>query len=271
MNAVTGIVEESAPMDVTNLLGEWENVNVSPDYLASLQIRETEGGRLQLRIPDPMSAQGDCMGEFDAIPFAARESAAAGGFLADFRRAGAHTMIAANEKLGVLVLQSYTHFEKENGRRNRLTREFYRRKQNAGSHAKEEMPESGVGHDDLKQQTRHEDFALLAGLWRNTSSDTAWAKELSINLHDDQQSADVVLQNPGSKPSKALAKLYEFDSNEMGFSTQLNAEALESTYVAYSNKGLIVLSGYHYLKADERKLRLMSREFYYAERNLDRE
>lgn len=108
------------------LLGRWINVNPATDCLARVDVEAAEGG-LRLRAygsgdPEPID-----WGETTATPYAAGSSAAAGGFLARYALGAVETWLVANQKLGILVIQSYTSFHDGSGRRAYFAREFFRR------------------------------------------------------------------------------------------------------------------------------------------------
>jgi hypothetical protein len=112
--------------DLGPLLGRWVNVNPATDHLVRLDV-EAAGAGLRLRAygsgdPEPVD-----WGETTAAPYAAGSAAAAGGFLARYALGAVETWLVANQKLGILVIQSYTSFHDGSGRRAYFAREFFRR------------------------------------------------------------------------------------------------------------------------------------------------
>ena len=112
--------------DLRPLLGRWINVNPATDCLVRVDV-EAVGARLRLHAygsgdPEPID-----WGETEGTPYAAGSSAAAGGFLARYALGAVETWLVANQKLGILVIQSYTSFHGGSGRRAYFAREFFRR------------------------------------------------------------------------------------------------------------------------------------------------
>ena len=70
-------------------------------------------------------------------------------------------------------------------------------------------------------------------------------------------------QGRGDRSEQIPVAPFVFDSNEVGFTTRSASDDRVSAYAAYSNKGLIVMSGFHELGASDHHQRIMSREFYY--------
>lgn len=112
--------------DVSSLLGRWVNVHPRTDYIVRLTV-ESRGDGLVLRIQGAGDAGPVEWGEVAATPYVAGRKRQAGGFHAAFEPEGLRTWLAANEKLGILVIQSYTSFTDGSGRLAHFAREFFRR------------------------------------------------------------------------------------------------------------------------------------------------
>jgi len=112
--------------DLRPLLGRWINVNPATDYLVRLDV-EAAGEALRLRVYGSGSPEPVDWGEAAAVPYAAGGAEEAGGFHARYALGPVETHLAANQKLGILVIQSYTSFQDGSGRRAHFAREFFRR------------------------------------------------------------------------------------------------------------------------------------------------
>jgi hypothetical protein len=108
------------------LLGSWINVNPATDHLVRVDV-EAAGAGLRLRVYGSGSPEPVDWGETAATPYAAGDAVEAGGFLARYALGAVETSLAANQKLGILVIQSYTSFHDGSGRRAYFAREFFRR------------------------------------------------------------------------------------------------------------------------------------------------
>ena len=260
--------ETDMAINAAGMLGEWKNVNADVDYISRLNIATPGDGRLSLQLFDARTARGELLGEFEARAFKAPQSPQAVGFYAECEVADMKTTIAANAKLGVLVLQSYTEFNDGSGRQNILTREFYRREQalELVDPDRESAPTDQVRAANrpgvFKANPRQEDFAFLRGRWVNTYAETSWATALTVS-NETGWSMGMSFQGRGDRSEQIPVVPFVFDSNEVGFTTRSSSDDRVSAYAAYSNKGLIVMSGFHDLGASDHHQRIMSREFYY--------
>jgi hypothetical protein len=114
------------PVDVSPLVGDWINVNPGTDYLVRLEAAES-GGVLRIRAHGSGPSGSIDWGEVEATPYVAGSGLEAGGFHARYDFGAAETCMAANQKLGILVIQSYTSFRDGSGRPAHFAREFFRR------------------------------------------------------------------------------------------------------------------------------------------------
>ena len=112
--------------DLSPLLGTWLNTNPVTDHICRMVILE-RGGRLIIHaygadLPEPID-----WGEIEATPYTSGKSLEAGGFHAAYDFGEIETHLASNQKLGILVIQSYTSFKDGSGRQSYFTREFFHR------------------------------------------------------------------------------------------------------------------------------------------------
>lgn len=111
----------NAAPDVSPLLGTWVNTDPRSDYISKLTVAE-RNGRIYVRAYGTNSSEPIDWGEIEATPYGTHEAI---GFHARYDFGGIETCIAANQKLGILVIQSYISFRDTSDRVNRFAREFF--------------------------------------------------------------------------------------------------------------------------------------------------
>jgi len=114
-----------APLDLAPLLGDWINTNADTRYFSSVCLREHDGTLIFQGFgssdgPDPID-----WGQVTARPYAGGAALQAGGFYARYDKQDTH--LVANQKLGILVIQSYTGYADGSGRAPHFAREFFHR------------------------------------------------------------------------------------------------------------------------------------------------
>jgi len=114
------------PLNLSPLVGNWVNTEPNTSYLVRVILTEQDG-RLAFRgyganEPGPID-----WGEVEAVPYAAGTSLMAGGFHSFYNLDGIETHLVANQKLGILVIQSYTRYLDGSGRTSHFGREFFHR------------------------------------------------------------------------------------------------------------------------------------------------
>lgn len=114
------------PLDLSPLVGDWVNTKPDSSYLVRVVLTQQDN-RLVFRAyganePDPID-----WGEIEAVPYTTGTSLMAGGFHAFYNLHGVETHLVANQKLGILVIQSYTRYLDGSGRTSHFAREFFHR------------------------------------------------------------------------------------------------------------------------------------------------
>lgn len=113
-------------LDLTPLLGTWQNADQGESGGTLQLILREQGGTLRLRgagtgAPEPVD-----WGEIDTVVFAANaDSHRAWAFTATYEFEHLRTTIFAYEKHGVLVATTYNAFRDPGGRADYFTREFF--------------------------------------------------------------------------------------------------------------------------------------------------
>ena len=226
-------------LELTKLLGIWVNANQEVDFIEGFKLGLNDRGDLQLRGLSVFRHSASTQLCLDVHPVAGPGSKLAAGFYS-CRQSG--LILAANEKNGVLVLQSY---RQEDGL---LTREFYYRYLGRLTGETVSLP----GHIPLKlspaggqireNDASMENFHALTGCWHNTNSETPWMKAFSVAKHDPAWMLEVYGEFQGiAWPPMALTP-YHFDSREIGFSACCQLGEVMALFCAYSNKGLMVVT-----------------------------
>lgn len=113
-----------AAADLSPLVGDWSNTRSDTDHLTEIVVRERDG-TLVVRAYAAASPGPIDWGEVEATAYVASGTTEAAGFRATYGGGAGRTELAANQKQGVLVIQSYTSFE--DGRPSYFAREFFHR------------------------------------------------------------------------------------------------------------------------------------------------
>lgn len=110
--------------DLSPLLGDWVNSNPETDYISKLTVAR-KNGLLVVRVYGAHSPEPIDWGETEATAYVTGGSLDGVGFQAIYAFGEIETYLAANQKLGILVIQSYTSFKDASGRMNHFAREFF--------------------------------------------------------------------------------------------------------------------------------------------------
>jgi hypothetical protein len=114
------------PLDLSPLVGDWVNTKPDTSYLVRVVLTEQDS-RLVFRVYGANEPEPVDWGEIEAVPYAAGTSHMAGGFHAFYNLDRIETHLVANQKLGILVIQSYTRYVDGSGRTGHFAREFFHR------------------------------------------------------------------------------------------------------------------------------------------------
>lgn len=116
-------VVDASP-DLSPLLGTWVNTNPNTDYISKLiVIRRSD--RIFVHVYGSHTPTVIDWGEVEAVPYMTSGAVEAVGFNARYDFGEIETLLASNQKLGILVIQSYTSFKDASGRMNHFAREFF--------------------------------------------------------------------------------------------------------------------------------------------------
>lgn len=120
--------ENAPPIDVSPFEGHWYNTKRGTDYFQEVVIR-AEGPHLSVRVFGAGEENLVDWGETTALPYVAGGGNLANGFHGMYDLDYSKTHLVANQKLGILVIQSYTSYHDHSGRANHYAREFFHRKE----------------------------------------------------------------------------------------------------------------------------------------------
>ncbi|WP_281557585.1 hypothetical protein [Thalassomonas sp. RHCl1] len=251
-------VQCQSRLKLGNLLGTWVNVNARGDFITRFTLN-LDGEVLKLTILSTSGEYEQTQLLLDVHPVANPGSELATGFYHYQQPSG--LTVAANEKNGVLVLQSYREMDnplnpyqqKGTGHSRQteklLSREFYYRQTSLP--ADEQVSLTGfspANEDNAGESTTganiqaQEDFQALPGCWHNTHRHSSWMQAFSI----EKTSSGWVLEvfgdcNGVTWPRMSLTP-YSFDQQEMGFIAYCELDSISGLFCAYSNKGLMVVT-----------------------------
>lgn len=113
-------------LDLSPLVGDWINLKSDSRYIVRAILR-VEGDRLLLKSYGANRSEAIDWGEVEAIPYVAGQASIANSFYTRYNLNGIKVDLVANQKLGILVIQSYVCYEDGSGRTNHHTRDFFRR------------------------------------------------------------------------------------------------------------------------------------------------
>ena len=273
--------QQKMTLELSHLLGRWVNVNTRADFIECFDL-VLDGECLILTnmttlltaaiIPSKSRGSDEKLVRFPVEPVASPGSELAAGF---YRyQQPSELIFAANEKNGVLVLQTYRQNNQDEQSR-QLTREFYYRQsllENDQAHKKItgekqqqalQFPQGTVsdkGNNQVQQA-----FKALIGDWFNTYNQTSWINTFSIEHGDTGWILELGTKNEQYRwPSIPLIP-YAFDDNETGFVAHCCQESFTSLFCAYSNKGLLVVIAFFVdssSTSEQRENTLLCREFY---------
>ncbi|WDE14284.1 hypothetical protein [Thalassomonas haliotis] len=236
-------------LELGNLLGTWVNVNARADFITCFTL-SFDGEVLKLTI---LSTSGEkIQNHLDVHPVASPGSELATGFYYYQQPSG--VIVAANEKNGVLVLQSYretSRADKNNNRKDRLlSREFYYRRSTLQpgeappltGHTSGNKEHTGAGAATGENFPAKDHFPALPGCWHNTHRHSSWMKAFSIEKTPSEWVLEVSGDCNGVTWPRMLLTPYSFDQQEMGFIAYCDLAGVSGLFCAYSNKGLMVVS-----------------------------
>ncbi len=117
---------ETTQLNLSPLVGDWINLQGHSRYIVRTTLRSQDTSLLirsyGANTPEPID-----WGEIEALPYVMGQALVANGFSTCYELDGVRVNLAANQKLGILVIYSYVSYHDGSGRIPHHTRDFFRR------------------------------------------------------------------------------------------------------------------------------------------------
>jgi hypothetical protein len=221
-----------AQVDVTPLLGTWVNAKRDTDHLTRAIVSQQDGA-LRVRLHGSSD-----WGEAEAIPYAFTGTTEVAGFHARYTFAATRIEIAANVKLGILVIQTYTSFQDD--RLSQFSREFFYR-----STAEPADGEVATG------------VRFLSGDWVNTNLATRWIKGFTIA----DRTLRVLGANGPTDWGETEMTTYLDSAGEPAFRAEYDLGSFEASLAGNTGKNIIIIAAFFRPKNTE-QTNTFCREFF---------
>lgn len=223
-------------VNVGPLLGRWINATRNTEHVTEVVVTERDGV-LRVRL------HGACdWGETTAVPYAFTGRSEVAGFHADYDLGGTRIEVAANVKLGILVIQTYTRFPDD--RLSQFSREFF--------HRSDERP---------PQAPTRTGRTFLQGDWVNTNEDTRWIKAITLTDTGQGFTLRVAAANEPTDWGEVPATTYLDGAGDPAFHARYDLGSLEAVLAGNTGKCIIIIEAFVRLKADE-TANTFCREFF---------
>jgi hypothetical protein len=222
-----------AKADVAALLGTWVNAKRNTDHVARVVMTERDGA-LRVRLYGASADDLVDWGEAEAVPYAFTGTTEVAGFHARYELGATRIEIAANVKLGILVIQTYTSFEDETDRLSQFSREFFYRS----------TSQPAVG--EVRTGVR-----FLAGDWVNTNPATKWIK--GFTLAGDGDALTLRVQGAGEPADWGESEVttYLDNAGEPAFRAGYDLGPVEALLAGNTGKNIIIIAAFFRFKGNE--------------------
>jgi hypothetical protein len=213
--------------DVAPLLGTWVNAKRNTDHIATVVVTEQDGAVL---VRPYGSSTGELVdwGETEATPYVFTGTTEVAGFHARYAFGPAWVEIAANVKLGILVIQTYTAFHDE--RLSQFSREFFYQ---SSAEPTDGEVRSGV--------------PFLAGDWVNTNADTRWIKGFTI----DGPTIRVTGAREPTDWGPTPITTYLDSAGEPAFHAEYDLGPVAAVLAGNTGKSIVIIAGFFRAKDDD--------------------
>jgi hypothetical protein len=228
-------------VDVAPVLGTWVNAKRHTDHISMVTVTD-RGGDVFARLYGAADEPID-WGEARAVPYAFTGTSEVAGFHTQYALGAARIEIAANVKLGILVIQTYTTFS--DGRVSQFSREFFYRRD-------VQRP------PDTPSRTGR---TFLLGDWVNTYPDTRWLKSFTLA---DTGNAITVRVEAAREPTnwgEAEVTTYLDGAGEPAFHTRYDLGLFEAVLAGNTGKDIIIVEAFLRHQSDE-SANTVCREFF---------
>jgi hypothetical protein len=233
-----------ARADVTPLLGTWVNAKRDTDHVARVVVTERDDALL-VRLFGSSADELVDWGETEATPFAFTGTTEVAGFHARYELGAARVEIAANEKMGILVIQTYTSFKDGSGRLSQFSREFFYR--STTEPVGGEVP-AGV--------------RFMVGDWVNTHPTTEWIR--GFTLADNGGTFTLRIEG-ASEPTdwgEVEVTTYLDKAGEPAFHAAYELGPVEAFLAANTGKSIIIIAAFLQFAQGSESTNFFCREFF---------
>lgn len=200
--------------DVAPLLGTWVNAKRNTDHIATAVLTDRDGA-VRVRLYGSTD-----WGEVDAVPYVFTGTTDVAGFHARYSFDAVRVEIAANVKLGILVIQTYTSFQ--DGRLSQFSREFFYRS------TVEPNGEVRTG------------VSFLTGAWVNTNVATRWIREFTLTgstLH-------VLGANEPTDWGATEITTYLDDAGDPAFHASYDLDTVSAALAGNTGKSIVIIAAF---------------------------
>jgi hypothetical protein len=227
--------------DVAPLLGTWVNAKRDTDHVATVVVSERDGG-LSVRMHGSSAGAPVDWGETEAVPYVFTGTTNVAGFHARYTFGDTSIEIAANVKLGILVIQTYTSFEDE--RLSQFSREFFYRSA--------AVPGDGAVRTGL---------AFLVGDWVNTHAATQWIRGFTIADRGEGYTVRVLGASEPADWGETPIVPYLDSAGEPAFRAEYDLGAVQAVLAGNTGKSIVIIAAYFRLR-DGGAANTFCREFF---------
>jgi hypothetical protein len=231
-----------AKVDVGPLIGTWFNAKQGTDHIATLVVTERDGA-LIVRLYGSSTELVD-WGAAEAVPHVFTGTTEVAGFHARYAFGGTRIEIAANVKMGILVIQTYTSFHDDSGRLSQFSREFFYRSTVA--------PAGG----EVRTGRR-----FLLGDWVNTNPTTKWIKRFTFADSGDVFSLRVLGASEPLDWGETDVTTYLDSSGEPAFHAEYDLGAVEAVLAGNTGKNIVIIAAFFRRKGED-PANTFCREFF---------
>lgn len=223
-------------MNVTPLLGTWVNATRQTDHVTKVVVTEQDGA-VRVRLHGTYD-----WGETTAVPYAFTGTPDVAGFHARYELGANRIEIAANVKLGILVIQTYTSFSDE--RLSQFSREFFYR--------------SEVTPPDAVTGTGR---TFLRGDWVNTNPATRWLRAVTLTDTGTAFTMRATAANAPTDWGEAPVTTFVDSAGDPAFHARYDLGSYEAVLAGNTGKCIIIIEAFVRFKADE-SANTFCREFF---------
>lgn len=260
-------------VDWDGTLGTWHNTDPETGEIQQIILSEDQG---TLRI----HAFGACRpalcdwGEVEATPHVAHLAGETlAGFEARYDFGFMETVLAANVKRGILVIQSYNTFKDGSGRASYFTREFFHQHVAHAGPATPPRPDAPpfMLAADLPRNGPARagiDLRPFLGTWRNTHRDTDAIQHFTLSYDDGAYHLHVTgagaPRDWGRVEVTPCADAVD-SATAAGFLARYALGFADVVLAANDNHGILIIASYHLFNDDSGRSNYFRREFFYRD------